>query len=157
MRTYKHLVFVLVGFAVLTVLSYVATLKPSVSLAVSLVSFTNDTAGAPVTIFSITNRGSATVVIWGYYTIQAKQHSRVPSPTVCLDHYAILLPRQSQAVAVHTPETKGSWKASFGYGSYDLQCRLVLMAGYLPSRIIDAIPERFLHVPNDLAASDWIE
>src|SRR5664279_5092023 len=120
MRTHKLLTLVLVfaGLVILIVLFYAATSKPSVSLAVSFVGSTNDADGAPMTIFSITNRGGATVVVWGYYKIDAKQDFAVRYRTIFSEHYAFLAPGQSQTVTVHNPETKGSWKASIGYGIY---------------------------------------
>jgi hypothetical protein len=159
MRTRKYftLVFVIIGLVILIVVFYAATSEPSARLAVSVVGSTNDADGAPMTIFSITNSGGATVVIWGYYKIDAKQDFAVRHRTIFSEHYAFLAPGQSQTAIVHNPETKGSWKVSIGYGSYDLQCRWGLIAGHLPSRIYDAIPERFRDVPKDLVASDWIE
>jgi hypothetical protein len=159
MRRPRHLTLVLViaGLVILIGLFYAATSEPSARLAVSVVGSTNDADGAPMTIFSITNCGGATVVIWGYYKIDAKQDFAVRHRTIFSEHYAFLAPGQSQTAIVHNPETKGSWKASIGYGRYDLQCRWGLIVGHLPSRICDAIPERFRDVPKDLVASDWIE
>jgi hypothetical protein len=159
MRTRKHLTLVLAiaGLVILIVLFYAATSEPSARLAVSVVGSTNDADGAPMTICSITNRGRATVVIWGYYTIEAKQHFALRYPTIFSEHYAFLAPGQTQTAVVHTPETRGPWKVSIGFGVYDLQCRWAFAAGYLPTRILDAIPERYRDVPKDLVASDWIE
>jgi hypothetical protein len=159
MHKHKHLMLVLVfaGLVILVVLFYAATSAPSANLVVSPVGFTNDAAGAPMTIFSITNRGSANVVIWGYYKIDAKQDFAVRFRTIFSEHYVFLAPGQSQTITIHTPETKGRWKVSIGYGSYNFQCRWALFAGHLPSRIFDAIPERFRDVPKELVASDWIE
>jgi len=160
MRTRKHLTLVLViaGLVVLMVVFYAATSEPSVSLAVSAVGSTNDADGAPMTIFSITNRGDSTVVIWSYYMIRAKQDFAVRHPTIFGDRYTFLAPGQSQTAAIYVPETKGSWRVFIGYGRYNLQCRWALLAaGYLPSRILDAIPEQYRDVPKDLVASDWIK
>ena len=159
MHTRKHLTLVLVfaGLVILIVAFFAATSEPSVSLAVSAVGSTNDADGAPMTIFSITNRGGATVVIWGYYTIRAKQDFAVRHPTIFGDGYTFLAPGESQTAAIYVPETRGLWKVFIGYGSYDLQCRWDLFAAHLPSHIRDAIPERFRDVPKDLVASDWIE
>ena len=159
MRAHKHLtpVLVLAGLVILIVLFYVATSQPSASLAVSFVGSTNDADGAPMTILSITNLGSATVVIWGYYKIDAKQHFAIRYPTIFLDHYVFLAPRGSQTAIIHTPETKGSWKVSIGYGCYDLQCRWTFFEAHLPERVFEAIPERFRDVPKDLVASDWVD
>jgi len=159
MRTRKHLTLVLViaGLVILIVVFYAATSEPSASLAVSVVGTTNDADGAPMTIFSVTNRGDATVVIWGYYKIDAKQDFAVRHRTIFSEHYAYLAPGQTQTAIVHNPETRGAWKVSIGFGVYDLQCRWGLAAGYLPTRILDAIPERYRDVPKDLVASDWIE
>jgi hypothetical protein len=159
MRRHKHLMLVLVfaGLVILIVLFYAATSSPSASLEVSFVSSTNDADGAPMTTFNITNRGGASVVIWGYYKIDAKQDFAVRYPTIFSDHYAFLAPGQSQKITVHTPETKGSWKVSIGYGSYNFQCRWAFFAGRLPTRILNAIPEKFRDVSKELVASDWIE
>jgi hypothetical protein len=160
MRTRKHLTLVLViaGLVVLMVVFYAATSEPSVSLAVSAIGSTNDADGAPMTIFSITNRGDSTVVIWGYYMIRAKQQFAVRHHTIFSEHYAFLAPGQSQTAAIYVPETKGSWRVFIGFGSYNLQCRWALLAaGYLPSRILDAIPEQYRDVPKDMVVSDWIE
>jgi len=159
MRTRKHLTLVLViaGLVILIVVFFAATSEPSAKLAVSVVGSTNDADGAPMTIFSITNCGSATVVIWGYYKIDAEQDFAVRHRTIFSEHYAFLAPGQSQTATIHNPDTKGAWKVSIGYGSYDLQCRWGLAAGYLPTRILDAIPERYRDVPKDMIASDWIE
>jgi hypothetical protein len=158
MRKHRHLILVLVlGFVVVLIFLYVATSTPPASLAVSFVGVTNDVAGAPMSIFSITNRGTATVVIWGYYKIDAKQDFAVRHPTIFGDSYTFLAPGESQTAAIYVPETRGAWKVSIGYGSYDRQCRWSLFAADLPARIRDAIPERFRDVPKDLVASDWIE
>ena len=158
MRKHRHLILVFVlGFVVLLVLLFVATSTPPANLAVSFVGVTNDAAGAPMSIFSITNRGAATVVIWGYYKIDAQQHFAVRHPTIFGDSYTFLAPGESQTAAIYVPETSGFWKVSIGYGSYDRQCRWGLFAAHLPARIRDAIPERFRDVPKDLVASDWIE
>jgi hypothetical protein len=158
MRKHRHLILVLVlGFFVVLILLYVATSTPPATLAVSFVGVTNDAAGAPMSIFSITNCGAATVVIWGYYKIDAKQDFAVRHPTIFGDSYTFLAPGESQTAAIYVPETKGSWKVSIGYGSYDRQCMWSLFAAHLPARIRDAIPERFRDVPKDLVASDWIE
>jgi hypothetical protein len=159
MSTRKHLTLILViaGLVILVVVFYAATSEPSVSLAVSAVGTTNDADGAPMTIFSITNRGDATVVIWGYYMIRAKQHFAVRHHTIFSEHYAFLAPGQSQTAIVYNPETKGSWRVFIGYGSYDLQCRWDLFAAHLPARIRDAIPERFRDVPKDMVVSDWVD
>jgi len=159
MRKRSHLVLVLVlfGLVALVALFYAATSTPPVSLAVSFVGVTNDAAGTPMSIFSITNRGAATVVVWGYYHIDAKQHFAVRYPTSFSEHYTFLAPGESQTVAVHAPETEGSWKVSIGYASYGLQCRWCLFVAHLPSRIRDAVPDRFWDPPKDLVASDWIE
>jgi hypothetical protein len=158
MQACKHLkaVLVLVGSILLIVLFYALTPAPSVNIVVSFVGFTNDSAGAPMTIFSVTNRGNAKVVIWGYYKIDAKQDFRILYPTI-FGNYDFLMAGQSQTVIIHTPETKGPWKVSIGYGNYNLQCRWVYFAGHLPSQVLNAIPERFLDVPKELAASDWIK
>ena len=159
MHTRKHLTLVLViaGLVILIVVFYAATSEPSASLAVSAVGSTNDADGAPMTIFSITNRGGSTVVIWGYYKIDAKQDFAVRHRTIFSEHYAYLAPGQTQTAIIHNPETRGAWKVSIGFGVYDLQCRWGLAAGYLPTRILDAIPERYRDVPKDLVASEWIE
>ena len=159
MSTRKHLTLILViaGLVILIVVIFAMTSEPSARLAVSVVGTTNDADGAPMTIFSITNRGDATVVIWGYYTIRAKQDFAVRHRTIFSEHYAFLAPSQSQTAAVYDPETKGAWKVFIGFGSYDLQCRWDLFAAHLPARIRDAIPERFRDVPKDLIASDWID
>jgi len=69
-----------------------------------------------MTIFSITNLGKATVVIWGYYKIDAKQHFAIRYPTIFLDHYVFLAPSQSQTAIIHTPETKvhGRYRVRIG-------------------------------------------
>jgi hypothetical protein len=159
MSTRKHLTLILVvaGLVILIVAFYAATSEPSASLAVSAVGTTNDADGAPMTIFSITNRGGATVVIWGYYMIRAKQDFAVRHRTIFSEHYAFLSPGESQAAAIYNPETRGAWKVFIGFGSYDLQCRWDLFAAHLPARIRDAIPERFRDVPKDMVVSDWIE
>jgi hypothetical protein len=159
MGTRKHLTLVLAiaGLVILIILFYAATPEPSARLAVSVVGFTNDADGAPMTICSITNCGRATVVIWGYYKIDAKQDFAVRHPTIFQEHYAFLVPGQTQTAVVHNPETRGKWKVSIGFGVYDLQCRWGFAAGYLPTRIVEAIPERYRDVPRDLVASDWIE
>ena len=158
MRKHRHLILVLVlGFVVLLVLLFVLAPTPPANLAVSFVGVTNDAAGAPMSIFSITNRGAATVVIWGYYKIDAKQQFAVRHPTIFGGGYTFLAPRESQTAAIYVPETKGSWKVSIGYGCYDLQCRLTFLESHLPQRVFEAIPERFRDVPKELVASDWIE
>jgi hypothetical protein len=151
------LILVLAGLVILIVVFYAATSAPSARLAVSFVGLTNDAADAPMTIFSITNLGSATVVIWGYYKIDAKQDFAIRYPTIFLDHYVFLAPGQSHTAIIHTPETKGSWKVSIGYGSYDLQCRWTFFEAHLPDRVFEAIPERFRDVPKELITSDWID
>ena len=158
MQARKHLkvILVLVGLILLIVSFYALTPAPSVNITVSFVGFTNDAVGVPMTIFSITNRGNANAVIWSYYKIDAKQDFRVLYPTI-FGHYDLLTAGQSKTVVIHTPETKGPWKVSIGYGSYNFQCRWVFFAGHLPSRILNAIPEKFLDVPKELAASGWIE
>ena len=159
MRAHRRLILVLgfAGLVLLVVLFYAATSAPSVSLAVSFAGITNDAAGTPMTIFSITNRGVAKVVIWGYYGIDAKQQFAVRHRTIFSEHYSFLAPGQSQTATVYAPETRGSWKVSIGYGSYNLQCRWGLFAAHLPSRVLDAIPERFRDVPKNVVFSDWIE
>lgn len=156
-RSLLVLVLALFGLVAFVALFYAATSTPPVRLAVSFVGVTNDVASKPMSIFSITNRGAATVVLWGYYHIDAKQHFAVRYPTIFSEHYTFLAPGESQTVAVHAPETVGSWKVSIGYASYGLQCRWCLFVARLPSRIRDAVPERFWDPPKDLVASDWIE
>ena len=136
---------------------YAATSERSVRLAVKFVGFTNDATGAPMTIFDITNSGSATAVIWGYYKLEAKQHFAFRYPTICLGHYVVLASGRSQTVMVHKPETKGSWKASFGYGRYNWQTRWAIFAAHLSARIRAGIPQRLRGVPEDSVTSDWIE
>ena len=99
------------------------------------VGITNDAAGTPMTIFSITNRGVAKVVIWGYYGIDAKQQFAVRHRTIFSEHYSFLAPGQSQTATVYAPETRGSWKVSIGYGSYNLQCRWVVCDYFVASSI----------------------
>ena len=150
-------VFILAGLVLLVALSYAVRSAPSVSLAVYVLGTTNDAAGAPMAILSITNRGAARVVIWGYYGIEGKQDFAVRHPTTFSGRYFLVAPGQSQIVTVHVPETRGSWKVSIGYGRYDLQCRWGLFAARLPPVVRDAIPQRFRDVPKDLIASNWIE
>lgn len=159
MRTRRHskLILVFIGFVALFVLFYAMTSTPPANLAVSFVCVTNDTAGAPMSIFSITNRGAATVVIWGYYKIDGRQHFAIRHPTIFSSRYTFLAPGESQTAAIYDPETKGSWKVSIGYGSYNTQCRWSLFAARFPALIRDAIPERFRDVPKDMVTSAWIE
>jgi hypothetical protein len=159
MRTYRYLILflALIALVALVILFYSATSAPSVNLAVSFVGVTNDTDGAPMSVFSITNRGKATAVIWGYYTIDAKQQCAVRYRTIFSDHYAFLVPGKSQKVEIHPPETKGLWKVSIGYENYDSRCRWVLFAASLPPRIRDAIPQQFRDISKDLIVSDWVE
>ena len=159
MRTHRYLILFLVlsGLVSLVVLFYSATSSPSINLAVSFVGVTNDIDGAPMSVFSITNRGKATAVIWGHYTIDAKQQSAVRYPTIFSNHYAFLVPGKSQKVAIYPPETKGLWKVSIGYEGYDLRCRWILFAAGLPPRIRDAIPQQFRDISKDLVVSDWVE
>ena len=150
-------VLVVAASACLVALRYFVILAPAVNLAVSVLGSTNDVAGAPMTILSITNRGGTRAVIWGYYTIEGKQDLAVRHPTVFSGRYFLVAPGQSQIVTVHVPETRGSWKVSIGYGSYNLRCRWGLFATHLPPVVRDAIPQRFRDVPKDLVASSLIE
>ena len=155
--THLILILALSGLVALVILFYSATSAPSVNLAVSFIGVTNDADSAPMAVFSITNRGAVTAVIWGYYTIDAKQQCAVRYPTIFSDHYAFLAPGKSQKVAIHSPETKGLWKVSIGYENNDLRCRWVLFAANLPPRIRDAIPQQFRDISKDLVVSDWVE
>jgi len=159
MRTHRHLTLFLViaGLMILIVLFYSAPSQSSARLAVSVIGSTNSPEGSPMTIFSITNCGGGTLVIWGYYRFDFKADGAVRHPTIFGDHYEFLAPHQTETAIVYNPETKGAWKVSFGYANYGLQCRWVFAAGRLPTRIWDAIPERYRDVPHDLVASDWIE
>ena len=146
----------LFGLALASILFFGPRPSSPLRFEVLFAGYTNDTAGARIARFRITNQSGVEVVRWGFYTIQAQQEAQVICPST-FKSCSFLAPGQSEVVTLQPPETKGPWKASISCARRGLQVRWAFLSGRLPQRICDAIPERFRDVPKENFASDWIK
>ena len=152
----------LICFAVVILL--LAIREPKVRVAFSLAGYTNDSRGTVLAKFRLVNEGSRSILRFGVYHLDTKQHPFDPTkPTNFFGlspfRGRLLDPGQSEIIAIPVVTNQGAWRPLLRFENYGW--RMSIQDGLGPMRI--NAPSwrwrlnRWLSATNHLISSHWIE
>ena len=153
---------IIVGLLFLIVMAVIVALalsRPASALpiTVSFLSYTNDTNGVRLAAFAVTNHSTATIRRLGIYCPEIQQQPGLRS-TLHLGANVILVPGQSEVIAVSPPTNSGAWRVTLHCYRDGWRRRFSDWCGQGSGGLIDAVvPDRLRGVPSQRVQSDWID
>ena len=143
--------FLAIGSAVVLWVSYAA--NPSGKVLIAFQGFTNDSLGARLATFSITNGSGGPVRRWGHYGLQTPTTPWSQRPQSSFGPTVSLRSGEAEVVSLPVPTNGAAWKAVLFYSRDGWRCKLG--AGSGPWRLVPATFR--LGVPTETWQSEWFD
>lgn len=147
----------LAGVALVILSMAMGSSTPRARLAVRMVCQTNDVLGAQWSVFSITNSGTSTAVLHGYYRLHGRRDYQLNRLSRFLSSETLLSPGTERLVVVLTPEGEGEWRIAFGCLTYDGEARRSRWVNRLNPHLRKLVPRRWGYAPWFEVRSNWVD
>jgi len=119
---------------------------------VSFGGFTNDSAGARLATFCVSNCSRGSIIRWGHYGVETPQTPWHLGVQPHLGPKAILRPGQTESVSLPAPTNTGAWKAVLFFSREGWRSRSNADTNSLLMRVT---AQHGLSLPTEAWKSEW--
>ena len=126
--------------------------NPPRTVSVSFGGFTNDSAGARLATFCVSNCSRGSIIRWGNYGVETRQTPWHMGAQAVLGPKAILRPGQTESVSLPAPTNTAAWKAVLFFSREGWRSRSNANTNSLLMRIT---AQHGLSMPTEVWKSEW--